>query len=112
MKTLENSILKECACGPEELHVLLSLIDFDDSEEVVRLATAMSSLVREGCISAQFGAVDRAEIDANELVSFVNRRRARNESLEDYPVDGVDYTFYTTKFGLEALSEKDRPIEK
>lgn len=109
MKTLEYSILKECACGPEELHVLLSLIDFDDVEQVGSFASAISSLVREGRVEARLGLLRRSGIDPNEIVSFVNERRAKGENLEDYPRDRLDYAFYTTELGLAALSEVDRP---
>lgn len=112
MNDLEYSILKECACGPEELHVLLSLIDFDDQEQLRCMATALSVLVREARVEAHWGSARRAAIDANEIVALVSDRRARGESLEDYPVDGRDFAFYATELGLSALSEEDRPVKK
>lgn len=112
MNDLEYSILKECACGPEELHVLLSLIDFDHQDQLRRIAVALSVLVREERVEAHWGSDRRASIDADEIVAFVNDRRARGESLEDYPISGRDFVFYTTERGLSVLPEGDRPIEK
>jgi len=112
MNGLEYSILKECACGAEELHVLLSLVDFADQEQLRGFANVLSALVRDGRIESHWGPARRDSVDANEIVSFVNDRRARGESLEDYPVGGEDFMFYTTQLGLTALSESDRPIEK
>lgn len=110
MKTLEYTILKECACGPEELHVLLSLIDFNDEKQLRSLAVALGSLTKEGCLEAQRGATRHTIIDPNELLTFVGDRRAQGENLEDYPSAGQDYAFFTTELGLRSLSEEDRPI--
>jgi hypothetical protein len=112
MKTLKYTILKECACGPEELHVLLSLIDFNDEEQLRSLAVALGSLTEEGALEAQTGETRHTTIDPDVLLAFVGDRRAKGESLEDYPTVGQDYAFFTTELGLRSLSEEDRPIQR
>lgn len=111
MKTMEYTILKECACGPEELHVLLSLIDFNDEKHLRSLARALGSLTNAGCLEAQMGPTRHTTIDPDELLTFVGDRRAHGENLEEYPSTGQDYAFFTTELGLRSLSEEDRPVE-
>ena len=111
MKPLEYAVLKECSCGPEELHVLQSLVDFEEAERIRDLVVALESLVDGGCLECRMGATRHLSIDSNELFTLVADRQNRGENLEDYPLAGQDYAFFTTERGVGLLSINDRPVQ-
>ncbi|MGH8017277.1 MAG: hypothetical protein ACREIA_03155 [Opitutaceae bacterium] len=112
MDSLEYSILKECSCGPEELHVLLSLVDHENQGKIRDLACAIEALVSHRRLEARKGESQKSIVTSDEIIGFISERQLRGECLEDYPSNGFDYSFYTTGDGVGLLSEDDRPIEK
>ncbi len=109
ISNFEYEIINECKCGPEELFVLMSSIDYNSQREIDLFFDSLLKLVNNDLLVCRSNK-DIFKIKREHLYGYLKIKLENNESLENHSDFADEYLFESTKKAIELLKEEDKPI--